>query len=92
MATGAGLRVLRNSSIEHSGSVLGSNVWYWKRSSIFKKVTSVMFGGPNLDILFVTSMAKPPLPRFPSDGILRGSLFAVYNLGVRGVPEPRFAG
>ena len=31
-----------------------------------KKVTSVMFGGPNLDILFVTSMAKPaasPLPR-----------------------------
>jgi hypothetical protein len=33
-----------------------------------KKVTSVMFGGPNLDILFVTSMAKPPLPRFPGDG------------------------
>ena len=32
-----------------------------------KKVTSVMFGGPNLDILFVTSMAKPPLPRFPGD-------------------------
>ena len=30
-----------------------------------KKVTSVMFGGPNLDILYVTSMAKPPLPRFP---------------------------
>ena len=39
-----------------------------------KKVTSVMFGGPNLDILFVTSMAKPPLPRFPGDGVLRGSL------------------
>ena len=30
-----------------------------------KKVTSVMFGGSNLDILFVTSMAKRPLPRFP---------------------------
>ena len=57
-----------------------------------KKVTSVMFGGPNLDILFVTSMAKPPLPRFPSDGILRGSLFAIYDLGIRGVPEPRFGG
>ncbi|WP_374653619.1 SMP-30/gluconolactonase/LRE family protein [Dongia sp.] len=55
-----------------------------------KKVTSVMFGGPNLDILFVTSMAKPPLPRFPGDGVLRGSLFAIYDLGVRGVPEPRF--
>jgi len=57
-----------------------------------KKVTSVMFGGPNLDTLFVTSMARPPLPRFPGDGVLRGSLFAIRDLGVRGVPEPRFAG
>jgi L-arabinonolactonase len=57
-----------------------------------KKVTSVMFGGPDLDILVVTSMAKPPLPRFPGDGVLRGSLFAIHGLGVKGVPEPRFAG
>lgn len=57
-----------------------------------RKVTSVMFGGPELDILFVTSMAKPPLPRFPGDGVLRGSLFAIHGLGIRGVPEPRFAG
>ncbi len=57
-----------------------------------KKVTSVMFGGPNLDTLFVTSMAKPPLPRFPDDGVMRGSLFAIHGLGVTGVPEPRFAG
>lgn len=55
-----------------------------------KKVTSVMFGGPNLDILFVTSMAKPPLPRFPGDGPLRGSLFAIHDLGIRGLPEMRF--
>ena len=55
-----------------------------------KKVTSVMFGGPNLDILFVTSMAKPPLPRFPGDGVLRGSLFAIHDLGIRGLPEMRF--
>lgn len=55
-----------------------------------KKVTSVMFGGPNLDILFVTSMAKPPLPRFPGDGVMRGSLFAIYDLGITGVPEARF--
>ena len=54
------------------------------------KPTSVMFGGPNLDTLFVTSMAKPPLPRFPDDGQLRGSLFAIHGLGVRGVPERRF--
>lgn len=55
-----------------------------------RKVTSVNFGGPDLDILFVTSMAKPPLPRFPGDGVLRGSLFAIRDLGVRGLPEPRF--
>lgn len=55
-----------------------------------KKVTSVMFGGPNLDILYVTSMAKPPLPRFPDDGQARGALFAIHDLGVRGVPEARF--
>lgn len=55
-----------------------------------KKVTSVQFGGPDLDILYVTSMAKPPLPRFPGDGVLRGSLFSVKGLGVKGVPEPRF--
>ena len=57
-----------------------------------KKVTSVMFGGPNLDILYVTSMAKPPLPRFPGDGVLRGALFALTGLGVTGIPEPRFGG
>ena len=55
-----------------------------------KKVTSVMFGGPDLDILYVTSMAKPPLPRFPGDGVQRGSLFAITGLGITGVPEPRF--
>lgn len=55
-----------------------------------KKVTSAMFGGPNLDILYVTSMAKPPLPRFPGDGVLRGSLFAITGLGIKGLPEPRF--
>ncbi|UZE47472.1 SMP-30/gluconolactonase/LRE family protein [Rhodopseudomonas sp. P2A-2r] len=57
-----------------------------------KKITSVMFGGPNLDILFVTSMARQPLPRFPGDGVLRGSLFAIYDLGIKGLPEPRFGG
>lgn len=55
-----------------------------------RKVTSLAFGGPDLDILFATSMAKPPLPRFPDDGQLRGSLFAVTGLGVHGLPESRF--
>jgi L-arabinonolactonase len=57
-----------------------------------KKVTSVNFGGPGLDILFVTSMTKPPLPQFPGDNVMRGSVFAVRGLGVKGVPEPRFGG
>ena len=57
-----------------------------------KKVTSVNFGGPDLDVLYVTSMARPPLPRFPDDDQLRGSLFAIHGLGVKGLPEPRFAG
>lgn len=57
-----------------------------------KKVTSVMFGGPGLDTLYVTSMAKPPLPRFPDDPVSAGSLFAITGLGVTGVPEPRFGG
>lgn len=56
-----------------------------------KKVTSVMFGGPELDVLYVTSMAKPPLPRFPDDGQQRGALFAIRGLGIRGLPERRFA-
>lgn len=59
---------------------------------LVKKVTSVQFGGPNLDVLYVTSMAKPPLPRFPDDGVQRGSLFAITGLGIQGVPEPRFGG
>jgi len=36
-------------------------------------------------------MAKPPLPRFPGDGVHRGSLFAIHDLGIKGVPEARFA-
>lgn len=57
-----------------------------------KNVTSVMFGGPELDVLFVTSMAKAPLLGYPTDGKMRGALFAIYDLGIRGVPERRFAG
>jgi sugar lactone lactonase YvrE len=57
-----------------------------------KKVTSVNFGGPELDILYVTSMTKPPMPHMPGDTVQRGSLFAISGLGVKGLPEPRFGG
>lgn len=56
------------------------------------KITSVTFGGPDLDRLYVTSMAEPPLPKYPGDGPLRGAVFVVTGLGVRGRPEPKFAG
>jgi L-arabinonolactonase len=57
-----------------------------------KNGTSLNFGGPNLDVLFCTSIAKMHLPEVPNDGPLGGSLFAIYGAGIRGVGEPRFAG
>ena len=69
-------------------------------------LTSVMFGGPNLDILYVTTMGKfspgvadflrkNPVPAgksvWPGEyGV--GALFSVHGLGVKGIAEPRFAG
>jgi len=64
-----------------------------------RNITSVMFGGDNLDVLYVTSMARVKHPAvhdlFAEEAkpqFLAGSLFAVTGLGTRGVPEPRFAG
>ena len=64
-----------------------------------KNITSVMFGGDNLDQLYVTSMARVKHPavhdRFAKEAkpqFLAGSLFRVTGLGIRGLPEPRFAG
>lgn len=56
------------------------------------EVPACMSGGPDLDLLYVTSMAKPPLSRFPGDGVPRGAVFAIRDLAVVGVPEPRFGG
>lgn len=53
------------------------------------KPTSLMFGGPELDILYVTSMNIPgEVAETPFDG----KLFAVHGLGIRGLPEYRFGG
>ncbi len=56
-----------------------------------ESATSVMFGGPDLDVAYVTSMARevgglPPREREA------GMLIAIHGLGVRGIAEPRFAG
>ncbi len=56
-----------------------------------KKLTSVMFGGKNLDVLFVTTMGKAG-EQFAPTQPKGGGLFAVYGLGIKGVEEPRFAG
>lgn len=52
--------------------------------------SSVMFGGEGLDRLFVTTI-DPPTFGFPAepDG---GSTYVIDGLGVRGLPEHRFAG
>lgn len=64
-----------------------------------KNVTSVMFGGENLDVLYVTSMARVDHPGakelFAKEDKPQphaGGVFAVRGLGVTGLPEPRFAG
>ncbi len=53
-------------------------------------VTSVMFGGDNLDVMYATSIGAKTLGMEP--GPEGGRLFAIKGLGVKGKPEPRFAG
>ena len=64
-----------------------------------RNITSVMFGGPDLDEIYVTSMARVSHPAAHDNfekqmkpQFAAGSLFRIRGLGIRGVPEPRFAG
>jgi len=52
--------------------------------------SSVMFGGPNLDLLFVTSI-DPTLLGRPAEE-LGGHTIMIEGLGTRGIEEPRYAG
>jgi sugar lactone lactonase YvrE len=56
-----------------------------------QRPTSCQFGGPNLDCLFVTTASQRLTPADLADQPLAGALLAI-DVGVRGVPEPRFAG
>ena len=56
-----------------------------------QRPTSCAFGGDNLDILYVTSASARLTEAELAKGPLAGGLFAV-SVGVRGLPEPRFAG
>lgn len=58
-------------------------------------IASVMFGGPNLDQLFVTTIDPLALKalgmdKAPEDG--GGMTYVIEGLGARGLPEPRYAG
>ena len=64
-----------------------------------KNITSVNFGGVNLDEIYVTSMARVSHPathehfeKQIKPQISAGSLFRIKGLGIRGVEEPRFRG
>lgn len=49
--------------------------------------TSLAFGGPDLDVLYVTSISKSV--RFEDTAEDAGGLFAIEGLGIRGLAEPR---
>jgi L-arabinonolactonase len=51
---------------------------------------SVMFGGAAFDLLYVPTLSPAFLGR-PADP-LDGSTFVIEDLGIRGLPEPRFGG
>ena len=53
--------------------------------------TSCMFGGENLDILYVTSARIRLSAQRLSEAPLSGSIFAI-DAGVQGMPEPPFGG
>jgi sugar lactone lactonase YvrE len=55
-----------------------------------KLVSSVMFGGSELDRLFVTTIEHGALGEPAEEGA--GDLFVIDGLGARGRPEHRFAG
>lgn len=54
--------------------------------------TCVTFGGEHYETLYVTTarafLSPEELARFPQSG----NLFAIHGLGVKGLPEPKFAG
>lgn len=55
-----------------------------------KLVSSVMFGGPDLDRLFVTTIEQGALGEPVEDGA--GSLYVIDGLAANGLPEHHFAG
>jgi sugar lactone lactonase YvrE len=56
-----------------------------------RQVTSCAFGGADLSTLFITSLTRNATPEQRAAQPLAGTLLAI-EVGVRGLPEPRYAG
>ena len=70
-----------------------------KISMPVRNITSVMFGGPDLMDIYVTSMARVSHPvnhdnfeKQTKPQFAARALFRIRGLGIRGIPEPRFGG
>jgi L-arabinonolactonase len=57
-----------------------------------KQPTMCTFGGDELDVLYVTSSTALVPEAERASQKLAGALFAIHDLGVRGLPEPLFGG
>lgn len=57
-----------------------------------EKPTKPMFGGADLDTLFVSSIGFGLTPGSEAQQPEAGGLFAISGLGITGLPQPRFAG
>jgi L-arabinonolactonase len=57
-----------------------------------EKPTKVAFGGPALDVLYVTTIGMAPTPGTEQRQPQAGGIFAARIAGVTGLPQPRFAG
>jgi sugar lactone lactonase YvrE len=57
-----------------------------------EKPTKIAFGGPALDVIYVTSIGMSLTPGTEARQPQAGGLFATRVPGVAGVAQPRFAG
>jgi L-arabinonolactonase len=57
-----------------------------------KHPTMCIFGGEDFDVLYVTSATAFVSEEEKVSQPLAGGVFAIHGLGVRGMPEPCFAG
>jgi sugar lactone lactonase YvrE len=56
-----------------------------------RRVSSLCFGGPNLDTLYITTARRRMQDKELAQQPLAGCLLAV-NAGIQGLPEPEFLG